>query len=72
MIVALDVRAKQGSSEEVINVIMKEVNECVIYYGLNVNQKKSRVVCINGEVGRRRWKMGKSYIGELEEYKYLW
>ena len=26
------------------------------------------MVCINGEIGGRRWKMGKCYIGELEEY----
>ena len=28
-------------------------------------------VCINGEVGRRRWMMGDCCIGEVEEYKYL-
>ena len=39
-------------------VIMEKVNECV-------------VVCINGEVGRRRWMVGDCCIGEVEEYKYL-
>ena len=48
-----------------------KVNECVVEYGLKVNEKKSKVVCINGEVGRRRWMMGDSCIGEVEEYKYL-
>ena len=28
------------------------------------------MVCINGEVGRRRW-MGDCCLGEVEEYKYL-
>ena len=43
-----------ANSEEDINVIMEKVNECVVEYGLKVNDNKSKVVCINGEVGRRR------------------
>ena len=39
--------------------IMEKVNECVVEYGLKVNEKKSKVVCINGEVGRRRWEDGR-------------
>ena len=38
---------------------------------LKINEKKSKVVCINGVVGRRRWIMGDCCIGEVEEYKYL-
>ena len=38
-----------ASSEE----DMEKVNACVVEYDLKVNEKKSRVVCINGEVGRR-------------------
>ena len=56
------------SSEEDMKVIMEKVNACVIEYGLKDNEKKSKVVCINGEVGRR---MGDCCIGEVEEYKYL-
>ena len=46
-----------ASSEEDMKVIMEKVNECVIEYGLKVNEKKSKVVCINGEVGNvdGRW-----------------
>ena len=33
------------------------MNECMIEYGLKVNEKKSKVVCIKGEVSRRRWMM---------------
>ena len=54
-----------------MKVIMEQVNACVIEYGLKVNEKKSKVVCINGEVLRRRWMMGHCCIGEVEEYKYL-
>ena len=60
-----------GSSEEDMKVIMEKVNECVVEYGLKVNEKQSKVVCINGEVGRCRWMMGDCRIGEVEEYKYL-
>ena len=47
-----------ANSEEDMKVIMEKVNECVVEYGLKVNEKKSKVVCINGKVGRRRWMMG--------------
>ena len=60
-----------ASSEDDMNVTMEQVKECVIEYGLKVNDKKSRVVCIHGEIGRRRWMMGDCCIGEVEEYKYL-
>ena len=43
-----------ANSEEDIKVIMEKVNEC----GLKDNEKKFKVVYINGEVGRRRWMMG--------------
>ena len=42
-----------ANSEEDIKVIKEKVNECVVEYCLKVNEKKSKVVCINGEVGRR-------------------
>ena len=58
-------------SKEDIKVIMEKVNQCVVEYGLKVNEKKSKAVCINGEVGRCRWIMGDYCIGEVEEYKYL-
>ena len=57
--------------EEDMKVIMEKVNECVVEYGLKVYEKKSKVVCIYGEVGRRRWMMEDCCIGEVEEYKYF-
>ena len=53
MIYADDV-CLMARSEEDMKVIVKKVNACVVEYGLKVNEKKSKVVCINGEVGRRR------------------
>ena len=40
-----------------MNVIMEKVNACVVEYGLKDNEKKSKVVCINSEGGRRRLMM---------------
>ena len=59
------------SNEEDMKLIMEKVNECVVEFGLKVNEKKSKVVCINSEVGRRRWMMEDCCIGVVEEYKYL-
>ena len=56
-----------ASSEKDLKVIMEKVNECVVECGLKVNEKKSKVGCINGKVGRRRWMMGDCCIGEVEE-----
>ena len=39
----------------------------MVEYGL----KKSNVVCINGEIGRRRWMMRYCCIGKVKEYNYL-
>ena len=60
-----------ASSEEDMKVIIEKVNACVVEYGLNVNENKSKVVCINGEVGRRRWMIGDCCTREVEEYIYL-
>ena len=54
-----------------MQVITEKVNECVVEYGLKVSEKKSKVVCINGEIGRRRWMMGDCCIGKVEEYRCL-
>ena len=43
-----------SSKKKDIKIIMEQVNACAIEYGLEVNEKKSNVVCINGDVGRRR------------------
>ena len=59
------------NSEEDMKVIMEKVNECVVEYGLKVNEKKSKVVCINWRSWKRIWMMGDCCIGEVDEYKYL-
>ena len=47
-----------ASSEEDMKIVMEPAKECVIEYGLNVNEKKSKVVCINDKVGKRIWLKG--------------
>ena len=49
-----DDECMMASSEEDMKVIMEKVNECVVEYGLKVNEKKSNVLCMHNEVGRRR------------------
>ena len=60
-----------ANSAEDMKVIMEKVKECVIEYGLKINEKKFKEVCINGDVERRIWMMGDCCVGEVEEYKYL-
>ena len=42
-------------SEEELNVIMEQVNECVIEHRLKMHARKSKVVCIHGEDVYGRW-----------------
>ena len=60
-----------ASSEEDLKVFMEKVNTCTVKCGLKVNEKKSKVVCIHGEAGSRRWMIGDCCIDEVEEYTYL-
>ena len=59
-----------ASNEEDMNVIIEKVNECIVEYDFKVNEKKSTVVCINSEVGRRRWMMGDCCIGKQVSDKF--
>ena len=40
-------------------------------YGMKVSESKSNVVCMNGEVGKRLWKIGDGVLEETDNYKYL-
>ena len=37
----------------------------------NISEIKSKVVCMHGVSGNRKWKIGGTDIGETEEYKYI-
>ena len=40
-------------------IVIDEVYEVFKEYGMKVNESKSKVVCMNGEVGKRVWKIEK-------------
>ena len=60
-----------AESTESLQRVCDHVSTVIEEYGLKVSEKKSKVVCINGIRGIRRWKIGSTNIDETEEYKYL-
>ena len=60
-----------AESAESLQRVCDHVSTVIEEYGLKVSEKKSKMVCINGIRGIRRWKIGSTNIDETEEYKYL-
>ena len=60
-----------ASNEQHLQTIFDNISGCIKEYGMKINGKKSKVVCINGAKEERRWNFGGCEIGEVEEYKYL-
>ena len=60
-----------ASNEQLLQTIFDNISGCIKEYGMKINGKKSKVVCINGAKEERRWNFGGCKIGEVEEYKYL-
>ena len=60
-----------ASSEEKLQSIMNELNGSVEEYGMKVSEAKSKVVCINGNMGERQWMLGRCKISEVRKYTYL-
>ena len=60
-----------AESAESLQRVCDHVSTVSEEYGLKVSENKSKVVCINGIRGIRRWKIGSTNIDETEEYKYL-
>ena len=59
-----------ASNEQLLQTIFDNISGCIKEYGMKINGKKSKVVCING-AKEERWNFGGCEIGEVEEYKYL-
>ena len=38
---------------------------------MEVSESKSKVVCMNGKVKQKVWKLGEDLLEETEKYKYL-
>ena len=60
-----------ASNEQHLQTIFDNISGCIQEYGMNINGKKSKVVCINGAKKERSWNFGWCEIGEVEEYTYL-
>ena len=60
-----------ASNEQHLQTIFDNIGGCIKEYGIQINGKKSKVVCINGAKEERSWNFGVCEIGEVEEYKYL-
>ena len=52
-------------------MIFDNISGCISEYGMNVSERKSKVVCINGATKERRWNFTGIDIGGVEEYAYL-
>ena len=60
-----------ASNEQQLQTIFDNISGCIKEYGMKINGKKSKVVCIHGDKKGRSWNFGVCEIGEVEEYKYL-
>ena len=50
--------------EQSLQRICDNVSAVIDEYGLKVSEIKSKVVCINGVSGNKKWKIGGTDIGE--------
>ena len=57
-----------ASNEQHLQTIFDNISGCVKEYGMEINGKKSKYVCINGAKEERSWNFGGCEIGEVEEY----
>ena len=60
-----------ASNEQHLQTMFDNISGCTKEYGMKINGKKSKVVCINGAKKERSWNFGGCEIGEVEDYKYL-
>ena len=58
-------------NEQHLHTIFANMSGCIKEYGMKINGKKSKIVCINGAKEERSWNFGGCEISEVEEYKYL-
>ena len=58
-------------NEQGLHMIFDNISGCISDYGIKVNERKSKVVCVNGAKKERRWNLSWIYVGEVEEYRFL-
>ena len=54
-----------------MQTIFDNISGCIKEFDMKINEKKSKIACINGAKEERSWNFGGCEIGEVEEYKYL-
>ena len=64
-----DDMCRMKSNEQYLQTIFNIISRCIKEYGMKINGKKSKVVCINGAKKERNLNFGGCEIGEVEEYK---
>ena len=60
-----------ASTKESPQLVFDSIDNCIQEYGLKVSERKTKVVCVNGEVQHRTWGYGLCEISEVREYVYL-
>ena len=60
-----------ASTKESLELVFDSIESCIQEYGLKVSERKTKVVCVNGEVQDRKWRCGSCEISEVGEYVYL-
>ena len=60
-----------SNSAERLQEILNGIERCIEEYGLKVSERKSKVVCVNGESQSREWKCGMIKIQEVKQYTYM-
>ena len=60
-----------ASNEQHLQTILDNISRCIKEYGMKLNGKKSKVVCLNRAKKERSWNFGGCEIGTVKEYKYL-
>ena len=60
-----------SNSADQLQEIPTGIESCREEYGLKVSERKSKVVCVNGESQSREWKCGMIKIQEVRQYTYL-
>ena len=50
-----------------LQTIFDNISGCINEYGMKINGKKSKLVCINGAKKVRSWNFGGCEFGEFEE-----
>ena len=55
------------NNEQGMQTIVYSISRCIEEYGMKINGKKSKVVCINGVKKKKKWNISGCEISEVDE-----